>query len=88
MEDVAISIISQEVVPNTPCMSVFVVPEVVTEQVSEARFVSEVPVPVVPIPLAPKRGWHQWCDRAASDAFAGGNMIVNGIRFCFHCCIR
>jgi len=37
-------------------------------------------VPVVPISLAPKRGWHQWCDRAASDALAGGNMIVNGIR--------
>ena len=62
---------------NTPCVSLFVVGEVlgvVTEQVSEARFVSEVPAPVVPISLAHKRGWHQWCDRATSDALAGGNI--------------
>jgi hypothetical protein len=70
MEDVAISIISQEVVPNTPCMSVFVVPEVVTEQVSEAIVVPNFP--------APKRGWYQWCDGAA---LAVGNLIVNGIRY-------
>ena len=63
-----IATIGQGEVAETPCVSLFVVDqvlEVATEQVSEARFVSKFPVSGVPISLAPKRGWYQWCDRAA-----------------------
>jgi hypothetical protein len=38
----------------------------------------EFPMPGVPISIAPKRGWYQWCDGAA---LAVGNLIVNGIRY-------
>jgi len=47
-------------------------------EVLEARVVPEVPVPVVPISPAPKRGWYQWCDSAA---IAVGILIVNEIRY-------
>jgi hypothetical protein len=56
--------LGQRVVAEAPCVALDVVAE---EQVFEA-------IPVVPIALAPQRGWTRWCVRAA---LAVGNMIVN-----------
>ena len=66
VDDETMAAIGQEVVAEAPCVALEVV---AAEQVFEA-----IVNPVVPVALAPQRGWTQWCVRAA---LAVGNMIVN-----------